>query len=535
MAKEIIFEEDARRALSKGVDTLANAVKVTLGPKGRNVVLHNNNGPFPTITNDGVTIARDIVLEDPFENMGAQMVKEVATKTNDVAGDGTTTATLLAQSMIHEGMRNVVAGANPMMVKKGIQLAVDTLVTALKADSKKVEGKDDIQQVATISSGDEEIGSLIAEAMSTVGTDGVITVEESKSMQTNLSVVEGMQIDRAFLSPYMVTDQVKMEAIMDDPYILVTDRKISTVDDILHIVEMVGKQGKSLVIIPTELEGEALTLLIVNKMRGIFKSLVIKAPGYGDRSKAMLQDIATLTGATFISEDFGRTLESVTLEDLGHARQVRSNRTNSVIVDGAGSKEDIEDRIAQLKAELDTITDSEFDRDQLQERIAKLSGGVAVIEIGAATEIEMKEKKYRVEDALNATRAAVEEGIVSGGGTAFINVLHTLDDLKVDGDLKVGVEIVKRAIEEPVRQIANNAGVDGSIVVENVKKAEKGIGFDAKHNTYVSMIDAGIVDPTKVTRTALQNAASISAMVLTTETLVADKPVKNESNACHCH
>ena len=534
MAKQIIYDEDARRALSNGVNTLANAVKVTLGPKGRNVVINNNNGLFPIITNDGVTIARDIVLEDPYENMGAQLVKEVATKTNDVAGDGTTTATLLAQSMIHEGMKNVVAGANPMVVKKGIGLAVNTLVKAIKDTSKKVEGKDDIQQVATISSGDEEIGSLIAEAMSTVGTNGVITVEESKSMQTNLSVVEGMQIDRAFLSPYMVTDQVKMECVLDDPYILVTDRKISTVDDILHIVEMVGKQGKPLVIIPTDLDGEALTLLIVNKMRGIFHSLVIKAPGYGDRSKAMLNDIAILTGASFISEDFGRTLESVTIEDLGRARQVRADRNHSVIVDGAGTKEDINARVEQLKNELNTITDSQFDKDQLQERIAKLSGGVAVIEIGAATEIEMKEKKYRVEDALNATRAAVEEGIVSGGGTTFINILPSLDKLDVEGDMKVGVDIVKRAIEEPLRQIANNAGVDGSIVVEAVKNSKIGIGFDAKTNTYTDMIKAGIVDPAKVTRTALQNAASIAAMVLTTETLVADKPIKN-NDSCTCH
>ena len=524
MAKQILFDEDARRALGKGVDALANAVKVTLGPKGRNVVLDKKFGA-PTITNDGVTIARDIELEDPFENMGAQLVKEVATKTNDIAGDGTTTATLLAQAMIHEGMRNVVAGANPMIIKKGIQTAVDKLVSEIKNKAKKVETKEATAQVATISSGDEEIGKLIADAMEKVGQDGVITVEESKSMDTNLSVVEGMQFDRGYISPYMVTDTDKMEAVLDDPYILITDRKISAIADILPILEQVVKQGKQLMIISEDLDGEALATIVVNKLRGTFKALAVKAPGFGDRRKAMLEDISILTGGNVISEELGRKLDSVTLEDLGRARQVRASKDDTTIVDGYGDKAAIKSRVEQIKKQIETTT-SDFDKEKLQERLAKLAGGVAVIEIGAATEVEMKEKKYRIEDALNATRAAREEGIVAGGGTTFVDILPSLDAIQAEGDLKVGVNIVRRAIEEPVRQIANNAGLEGSVVVENVKKAGDGIGFNAVDNTYVDMIKAGIVDPAKVTRSALQNAASIAAMVLTTETLVADKPEK---------
>ena len=522
MAKQILFDEEARRALGRGVDALANAVKVTLGPKGRNVVLDKKYGA-PTITNDGVTIARDIELEDPFENMGAQLVKEVATKTNDIAGDGTTTATLLAQAMIQEGMRNVVAGANPMIVKKGIETAVKTLVEEIKSKAQKVETKAKIAQVAAISSGDTEVGDLIAEAMEKVGKDGVITVEESKSMDTNLSVVEGMQFDRGYISPYMVTDTEKMEAVMDDPYVLITDRKISSVADILPVLEQVVKQGKQIVIIAEDLDGEALATIVVNKLRGTFKALAVKAPGFGDRRKAMLEDIAILTGGTVISEEIGRKLDSVTLEDLGRARQVRSTKEETTIVDGAGDKAQIAGRVDQLKKQIADTT-SDFDREKLQERLAKLSGGVAVVEIGAATEVEMKDKKYRVEDALNATRAAVEEGIVAGGGTTFIDILPALDKIKAEGDVKVGIEIVKRAVEAPVRQIAENAGLEGSVVVDSVKKAGDGVGFNALENSYVDMIGAGIVDPAKVTRSALQNAASIAAMVLTTETLVTDKP-----------
>ena len=522
MAKQILFDEEARRALGRGVDALANAVKVTLGPKGRNVVLDKKYGA-PTITNDGVTIARDIELEDPFENMGAQLVKEVATKTNDIAGDGTTTATLLAQAMIREGMRNVVAGANPMIVKKGIDMAVKTLVEEIKNKAQKVETKAKIAQVASISSADSEVGELIAEAMEKVGKDGVITVEESKTMDTNLSVVEGMQFDRGYISPYMVTDTDKMEAVMDDPYVLITDRKISAVADILPVLEQVVKQGKQIVIIAEDLDGEALATIVVNKLRGTFKALAVKAPGFGDRRKAMLEDIAILTGGTVISEEVGRKLDSVTLEDLGRARQVRSSKEETTIVDGAGDKAQISARVAQLKKQIAETT-SDFDREKLQERLAKLAGGVAVVEIGAATEVEMKDKKYRVEDALNATRAAVEEGIVAGGGTTFIDILPALDKLNVEGDVKVGVEIVRRAVEAPVRQIAENAGLEGSVVVDSVKKAGDGVGFNALENTYVDMIGAGIVDPAKVTRSALQNAASIAAMVLTTETLVTDKP-----------
>ena len=525
MAKEILFDEDARRALSRGVDALANAVKVTLGPKGRNVVLEKKFGA-PSITNDGVTIARDIELEDHFENMGAQLVKEVATKTNDVAGDGTTTATLLAQAIVREGLKNVVAGANPMIIKKGIEAAVAKLVDEIKNNAKKVEGKEAIAQVASISSGDAEIGQLIADAMEKVGNDGVITVEESKTMTTNLKVVEGMQFDRGYISPYMVTDTDKMEAVMDDPYILITDRKISSIQDILPILEQVVKQGKSLVIIAEDVDGEALATIVVNKLRGTFKALAVKAPGFGDRRKAMLEDIAILTGGTVISEELGRKLDSATFADLGHARQIRATKEETTIVEGSGDKDEIKARVSQIRKLIENST-SDFDKEKLQERLAKLAGGVAVIEIGAATEVEMKEKKLRIEDALNATRAAVEEGIVAGGGTTFIDILPALDDVKADGDAKVGVEIVKRAIEEPVRQIANNAGQEGSVVAEAVKKADKGVGFNALTNEYVDMIKAGIVDPAKVVRSALQNAASIAAMILTTETLVADKPEPN--------
>ena len=457
--------------------------------------------------------------------MGAQLVKEVATKTNDIAGDGTTTATLLAQAMIHEGMKNVVAGANPMIIKRGIQKAVDALVEEIKAKAKKIEGKADIAQVATISSADAETGELIAEAMEKVGKDGVITVEESKSMATNLSVVEGMQFDRGYISPYLVTDTDKMEAVLDDPYILITDRKISAINDILPILEQVVKAGKQLAIIAEDVDGEALTTIVVNKLRGTFKALAVKAPGFGDRRKAMLEDIAILTGGTVISEELGRNLDSVTMEDLGRARQIRSTKEETTIVDGTGDKEAIAARVAQIRKQIEETT-SDFDKEKLQERLAKLAGGVAVIEIGAATEVEMKDKKYRIEDALNATRAAVEEGIVAGGGTTFVDILPALDRLNVDGDEKVGVEIVRRAVEEPVRQIADNAGLEGSVVVENVKKAGTGVGFNALSNEYVDMIETGIVDPAKVTRSALQNAASIASMVLTTETLVADKPEK---------
>ena len=523
MAKQILFGEEARRALGRGVDSLADAVKVTLGPKGRNVVLDKKFGA-PTITNDGVTIARDIELEDPFENMGAQLIREVASKTNDVAGDGTTTATLLAQAMVREGMRNVAAGANPMVLKKGIEMAVNTLVDEIKKKAKTVKG-DDVAQVATISSSDETIGKLIADAMSKVGKDGVITSEESKTMKTELKVVEGMQFDRGYISPYMVTDADKMEAVLKDPYILITDRKISTISDILPILEEVVKQGKELVIIAEDLDGEALATLVVNKLRGTFKALAVKAPGFGDRRKAMLEDIAILTGGTVISEELGRKLDSVTIADLGHAGQVRATKDETTIVDGVGDKKAIAARVEQIKKQVAETT-SDFDKEKLQERLAKLSGGVAVIEIGAATEVEMKDKKLRIEDALNATRAAVEEGIVAGGGTTFVDILPALDALKAEGDVQTGINIVKRAIEEPVRQIADNAGLEGSVVVEEVKKAGKGKGFNALTGQFEDMIKAGIVDPAKVVRSALQNAASIAAMVLTTETLVADKPEK---------
>ena len=525
MAKEILFNEEARRALGRGVDQLANAVKVTLGPKGRNVVLDKKFGS-PTITNDGVTIARDIELPDPFENMGAQLVKEVATKTNDVAGDGTTTATVLAQAMIQEGMRNVAAGANPMILKKGIETAVKTLVEEIKKRSIKVSGKSEIAQVASVSAADEEIGGLIAEAMEKVGNDGVITVEESKGLQTALNVVEGMQFDRGYISPYMVTDPDRMEAVMDNPYILITDRKISAIADMLPTLEKVVKVGKELLIIAEDVEGEALATLVVNRLRGTFKAVAVKAPGFGDRRKAMLEDIAILTGGTVITEDMGRKLDSVELEDLGTARQVRITKDETTIIDGVGDKEVIAKRVNQIRAQVEETT-SEFDREKLQERLAKLSGGVAVIEVGAATEVEMKDKKLRIEDALNATRAAVEEGIVAGGGTTFIDIIPALNTLEATGDVQTGINLVKRAVEEPLRQIAYNAGLEGSVVVEKVKNTDSGIGFNALTEEYIDMVKAGIVDPAKVTRSALQNAASIASLVLTTETIVADKVEEN--------
>ena len=525
MAKEILFNEEARRALGRGVDQLANAVKVTLGPKGRNVVLDKKFGS-PTITNDGVTIARDIELPDPFENMGAQLVKEVATKTNDVAGDGTTTATVLTQAMIQEGMRNVAAGANPMILKKGIETAVKTLVEEIKKRSIKVSGKSEIAQVASVSAADEEIGGLIAEAMEKVGNDGVITVEESKGLQTALNVVEGMQFDRGYISPYMVTDPDRMEAVMDNPYILITDRKISAIADMLPTLEKVVKVGKELLIIAEDVEGEALATLVVNRLRGTFKAVAVKAPGFGDRRKAMLEDIAILTGGTVITEDMGRKLDSVELTDLGTARQVRITKDETTIIDGVGDKDVIAKRVSQIRAQVEETT-SEFDREKLQERLAKLSGGVAVIEVGAATEVEMKDKKLRIEDALNATRAAVEEGIVAGGGTTFIDIIPALNTLEATGDVQTGINLVKRAVEEPLRQIAYNAGLEGSVVVEKVKNTEAGVGFNALTEEYIDMVKAGIVDPAKVTRSALQNAASIASLVLTTETIVADKVEEN--------
>ena len=529
MAKEILFNEEARRALGRGVDQLANAVKVTLGPKGRNVVLDKKFGA-PTITNDGVTIARDIELPDPFENMGAQLVKEVATKTNDVAGDGTTTATVLAQAMIQEGMRNVAAGANPMILKKGIETAVKTLVEEIKKRSIKVSGKSEIAQVASVSAADEEIGGLIAEAMEKVGNDGVITVEESKGLQTALNVVEGMQFDRGYISPYMVTDPDRMEAVMDNPYILITDRKISAIADMLPTLEKVVKVGKELLIIAEDVEGEALATLVVNRLRGTFKAVAVKAPGFGDRRKAMLEDLAILTGGTVITEDMGRKLDSVELTDLGTARQVRITKDETTIIDGVGDKDVIAKRVSQIRAQVEETT-SEFDREKLQERLAKLSGGVAVIEVGAATEVEMKDKKLRIEDALNATRAAVEEGIVAGGGTTFIDIIPALNTLEATGDVQTGINLVKRAVEEPLRQIAYNAGLEGSVVVEKVKNTEAGIGFNALTEEYIDMVKAGIVDPAKVTRSALQNAASIASLVLTTETIVADKVEENAAAA----
>ena len=524
MAKQILFNEEARRSLERGVNALADAVKVTLGPKGRNVVLEKKFGA-PTITNDGVTIARDIELEDPFENMGAQLVKEVSIKTNDVAGDGTTTATVLAQAMINEGMRNVAAGANPMVLKKGIKKAVDVLVDELKNVSQKVETKAAKAQVASISAADDEIGNLIADAMEKVGDDGVITVEESKTMETHLETVEGMQFDRGYISPYMATDADKMEAVLSNPYVFITDRKITMIADIMPVLEKVVQNGGELLIIAEDVEGEALATLVVNKLRGTFKAVAVKAPGFGDRRKAMLQDIATLTGATVISEEVGRKLDSASMADLGRAGQIRVTKELTTIVDGLGDKDAIAARVAQIRAQIPETT-SDFDKEKLQERLAKLAGGVAVIKVGAATEVELKDKKLRIEDALNATRAAVAEGIVAGGGTALLQVQPALAKIKATGDEKTGVEIVKRAIEEPVRQIAYNAGLEGAVIVDTIKRSRKGYGFNALTEEYVDMIEAGIVDPTKVTRSALQNAASIASMVLTTESIVADKPAK---------
>ncbi|WP_309122364.1 chaperonin GroEL [Paenibacillus sp.] len=523
MAKEIKFSEEARRSMLRGVDALANAVKVTLGPKGRNVVLEKKFGS-PLITNDGVSIAKEIELEDAFENMGAQLVKEVATKTNDVAGDGTTTATVLAQAMIREGLKNVTAGANPMVVRKGIEKAVRAAVEELKAISKGVEGKQSIAQVAAISSADEEVGQLIADAMEKVGNDGVITVEESKGFTTELEVVEGMQFDRGYISPYMITDTDKMESVLDNPYILITDKKISNIQEILPVLEKVVQSGKQLLIIAEDVEGEAQATLIVNKLRGTFTCVAVKAPGFGDRRKAMLQDIAALTGAQVITEELGLDLKSTRVDQLGSARQVRVSKENTIIVDGAGEKSDIQARVNQIRAQLEETT-SEFDKEKLQERLAKLAGGVAVIKVGAATETELKERKLRIEDALNSTRAAVEEGIVSGGGTALVNVYNAVAAVKGDNvDEQTGVNIVLRALEEPVRTIAFNAGLEGSVIVERLKKEALGVGFNAATGEWVNMFDAGIVDPTKVTRSALQNAASVAAMFLTTEAVVADKP-----------
>ena len=532
MAKNIAYGEEARKSLQAGIDKLANTVKITLGPKGRNVVLDKKFGA-PLITNDGVTIAKEIELEDPFENMGAQLVKEVATKTNDAAGDGTTTATLLAQALIREGMKNIAAGANPMIVRKGMAKAVDAAVEAIKANSVQISGSDDIASVAANSAADENVGKLIAEAMEKVTADGVITIEESKTAETYSEVVEGMQFDRGYITPYMVTDTDKMEAVIDDAYILITDKKISSIQEILPLLEQIVKTGKKLVIIAEDVEGEALSTLIVNKLRGTFTCVAVKAPGFGDRRKEMLQDIAILTGGQVISSEIGLELSDTSMEQLGQAKQVKITKENTVIVDGAGNKQDIKERINQIKAQIETTT-SEFDKEKLQERLAKLSGGVAVIRVGAATEIEMKEKKLRIEDALSATKAAVEEGIVAGGGTAFINAMPAVTKLvsSLSGDEKTGASIVLKALEEPIRQIAANAGLEGSVILDKIVRSKKvGYGFDAYNETYGDMIPAGIVDPTKVTRSALQNAASVAAMVLTTESLVADIKEENPASA----
>jgi chaperonin GroEL len=524
MAKELKYNEEARRKIEKGVNHLADTVKITLGPKGRNVILDKKYGS-PVITNDGVTIAKEIELEDRFENMGAQIVKEVATKTNDVAGDGTTTATLLAQAIIREGMKNIAAGANPMIIRKGISMAVDIAVEGIKANSKPINGRKDIARVATISADDNTIGELIADAMERVTNEGVITVEESKTMGTELDVVEGMQFDRGYVSAYMVTDTEKMEAVLEDPYILITDKKISNIQEVLPILEKIVQAGKKLVIIAEDVEGEALATLVVNKLRGTFTCVAVKAPGFGDRRKAMLEDIAILTGGQVITEELGLDLKETTVEQLGRAHQVKVQKENTIIVDGAGEPEKISARVASIRAQIEETT-SEFDKEKLQERLAKLSGGVAVIRVGAATETEMKEKKHRIEDALSATRAAVEEGIVAGGGTAFIDVMPLVAKLldETVGDIRTGVRIVLKALEEPIRQIAANAGLDGSVICEKVKTTAICVGFDAMKEEYVNMIEVGIVDPTKVTRSALQNAASASAMLLTTEAIVADIP-----------
>ena len=532
MAKDIIYGEEARKALQAGIDKLANTVKITLGPKGRNVVLDKKFGA-PLITNDGVTIAKEIELDDAFENMGAQLVKEVATKTNDAAGDGTTTATLLAQALIREGMKNIAAGANPMIVKKGMSKAVDAAVSYIVANSTKVAGHDDIASVAANSSSFEEVGKLIADAMEKVSADGVITIEESKTAETYSEVVEGMQFDRGYISPYMVTDTDKMEAVLDDAYLLITDKKIANIQEILPILEEIVKSGKKLVIIAEDVEGEALSTLILNKLRGTFTVVAVKAPGFGDRRKEMLQDIAILTGGQVISEEIGLELKDTTMQQLGRAKQVKVTKENTIIVDGAGSKEDIKARVQQIRSAIESST-SDFDKEKLQERLAKMAGGVAVIKVGAATEVEMKEKKLRIEDALAATKAAVEEGIVAGGGTAFINAIPAVEKLipSLAGDEKTGAQIVLKALEEPVRQIAANAGLEGSVIIDKIRRSRKqGYGFDAYNETYVDMIPAGIVDPTKVTRSALQNAASVAAMVLTTESLVADIKEENPTPA----
>ncbi len=524
MSKLIKRGEDARKALETGVNQLADTVKVTLGPKGRNVVLDKKYGA-PLITNDGVTIAKEIELDDPFENMGAQLVKEVSTKTNDVAGDGTTTATLLAQAIVGEGLKNLAAGANPIVMKKGVAKAVDAAVASIRESSQKVNGTDDIARVGTVSSSDEVIGKLIAEAMEKVSADGVITIEESKTSETYSEVVEGMMFDRGYISPYMATDMEKMEAIVDDAYILITDKKISVIADILPLLEQLVQSGKKLVVIAEDVEGEALSTLLVNRLRGTLNVVCVKAPGFGDRRKEMLQDIAILTGGQVISEELGYELKNADFSMLGKARQVKVTKENTIIVDGAGNSDEIKNRVAQIRSQI-AVTTSDYDKEKLQERLAKMAGGVAVIKVGAATETEMKEKKLRIEDALNATKAAVEEGIVAGGGTVFVNAIPAVEALleNVEGDEKTGVRIIAKALEAPTRQIAANAGLDGSVVLENVKKSDKGVGFDAYNEKYVDMIAAGIVDPAKVTRSALENAASVAAMVLTTESLVADKP-----------
>jgi len=532
-AKQLNYSEEARRALKRGVDSLADAVKITLGPRGRNVVLDKKFGP-PTITNDGVTIAKEIELEDPFENMGAQLLKEAATKTNDVAGDGTTTATVLAQAIVNEGFRNVTSGANPLQLKRGVEKGVAAIIEELKKNSKTISGKNEIAQVAAISAADEEIGNLIAEVMDKVGKDGVITVEESKTLRFETEYVEGMQFDRGYISPYFISDPQRMEAVLDEPYILVTDKKISAIADILPVLERFVQVSKNLLIIAEDVDGEALATLVVNKLRGMLNVLAIKAPGFGDRRKAMLEDIATLTGAQVISEEVGRKLDSVQLQDLGRARRVVSNKDETTVVEGRGSEEAIKGRIAQIRTQIGETT-SDFDREKLQERLAKLAGGVAVIRVGAATEVELKEKKHRVEDALQATRAAVEEGIVSGGGVAFVNALSALDKVLegYDGasDERTGVSILKRALEEPLRRIAVNAGLEGSVIVEEVKKRKVGEGFDAAKGEYVNMVEQGIIDPLKVTRSALENAASIATMIMTTETLVTELPEKEKAGA----
>ncbi len=533
MSKELLFGREAKEALERGVDTLANAVKVTLGPKGRNVVLDKSFGS-PLITNDGVSIAKEIELDNKFENMGAQLVKEVATKTNDVAGDGTTTATVLAQAMIKDGLKNVLAGSNPVIVKRGIEKAMKVAVDEIKKISTPINGKDDIARVASISANDEAVGELISEAMEKVSKDGVITIEESKTMDTNLNVVEGMQFDRGYLSSYMVTDSDKMEAILEEPYILITDKKISNIQEILPILEQIAQQGKKLMIIADDVEGEALATLVLNKLRGTFTCVAVKAPAFGDRRKAMLQDIATITGGEVISADLGMELKDTDILQLGRAKQVKVQKENTIIIDGYGDDDKIEQRVKEIRSEIANTT-SDFDKEKLEERLAKMVGGVAVIEVGAATETEMKEKKLRIEDALNATKAAVEEGIVAGGGTAYINILPEVKKMadSLEGDEKIGAKMIEKALEAPIRQIAYNSGVEGAVVIDKIKSMEKGMGYDALNDKYVDMKKSGIVDPTKVTRSALQNAASIASMVITTETLVADKKEKEGCNCSH--